>query len=731
MTDSRVQPDEPAGQVAAQVTWPVRSGAVPPLADVFSIRPETVPDLNAALAPGATVVLAPAPARGGGIRAGGHPGPTGKTQLAAGSAEGLLRSGGIELLVWVTATSRASVLAGYAEAAAAVPGVPQAGGSESAAMRFVRWLEQTSRRWLVVFDDLTDADHLDGLWPAGQAGTVLVTTADAAAVPGSRHTVIPVDVFSTREALNYLMGRLAADPDQRMGGVDLIEQLGHDPLALAQATAVIRSSTLSCRDYQDRFTRRRLQLAGQGGSQPPAAVTWALCVDRADGLVGGHTAQFLLLLAALLDGHGIPGSFFTAQATCEYLTQEGGVQQADPHLAWNGVVSMERVGLVSIDSTENSRTVRISALVQEAVRAAIPAQVLDRAVRAAAAALLEIWPEQEPQPWLAGDLRSCAASLQAIAGRALWSGGCHALLVRAGQSLDNARLTGPAMAYWSGLAATSDRVLGPDHPDTLQRVQQLAMAYLAAGRPDQAVPTFQRALADSARVLGPEHPAIAGLRIELGRALMAAGAPRDAVTVLRDVAVRWERSHGTDDPATLRAWDDYAAASMAAEQFGEAVESYRRTLAERERIQGAWHPDTITARQSLADACLADGQVKQALKQHKRAVADRERLAGRDHADALAARSRLAAAYLQADRTTTALQMFEQARADSLRMLGADHPDTLTRCATLAGIYDSVGLQTDAKRLLEDTADRCERVLPPDDPLTQAVRESLARIAGR
>jgi tetratricopeptide (TPR) repeat protein len=732
VTHSRVQPDEPTGHAAAQVTWPVRSGAVPPLADVFSIRSETVPDLNAALAPGATVVLAPAPARGGGARARGHPGPTGKTQLAVAAAEGLLRSGGIELLVWVTATSWASVLAGYVEASAAVLGVPPAGDSESAAMRFVQWLEETSRRWLMVFNDLTDAAHLDGLWPAGPAGTVLVTTVDAAAVPGSRHTVIPVGVFSTREALNYLMGRLTGDPDQRMGGLDLIAKLGHDPLALAQATAVIRSSMQSCRDYQDRFMNRRLQLAGQSGSQPPpTVVTWTLCVDRADGLAGGHTAQFLLLLAALLDGHEIPGSFFAAKATCDYLAQDGGAQQADPQLAWNGVVNLEQVGLLSIDSSGSSRVVRISTLVQEAVRAVIPEQVLDRAVRVAAAALLEIWPEQEPLPWLAGDLRSCAASLQRIAGKALWSGGCHPLLVRAGQSLDNARLTGPAVAYWSGLAATSDRILGPGHPDTLQLMQRLAMAYLAAGRPDQAVPTFQRALADSARALGPEHPAIAGLRIDLGRALVAAGEPRDAVTVLRDVAVRWERSHGKDDPGTLRAWDDYAAACMAAEQFSEAVELYRRTLAERERIQGAWHSDTITARQNLADACLADGQVKQALNQHKRAVADRERLAGRDHPDALAARSRLASAYLQADRTTSALQMFEQARADSERVLGAEHPDTLARCATLADIYDSVGLLTDAKRLLEDTAERCERVLPPNDPLTQAVRESLARIAGR
>jgi tetratricopeptide (TPR) repeat protein len=727
---SRVQPDEPTGSATAQVTWPVRSGAVPPLADGLSTRPESVPSLSAALGPGATVVLVPGPAPGAGARAHGHPWPTGKTQLAVAAAEGLVRSGRAELLVWITATSRASVLAGYVEASVAALGVRPAGDSESVAMRFVRWLGETSRRWLMVFDDLTDAVHLHGLWPEGPAGSVLVTTADVAAVPGSGHTVIPVDVFSTREALNYLIGRLTADPDQRLGAIDLIEKLGYDPLALAQASAVIGSSTQSCRDYQDRFVRRQTQLTGPDGSQPgPAMVTWTLCVDRADELAAGHTAQFLLLLAALLDGHEIPHGFFVAKATCDYLAQ-GGSAQVDPQRAWNDVVTLERVGLLSIDPG-SSRAVRISALVQQAVRAMIPEQVLSRVVRVAAAALLEIWPEQEPLAWLAGDLRSCAASLQRIAGEALWWGGCHPLLLRAGQSLDNARLTGPAVVYWSGLAATSARILGADHPDTLQLMQRLAAAYLAAGRPERAVPAFQRVLADSTRALGPQHPAIAGLRVDLGRALVAAGEPRDAVTVLGEVAAGWERSHGRDDPGTLRAWDDYAAACMAAEQFGDAVESYSRTLAERERGQGARHSDTITARQNLADACLAGGQVKQALNLHKRAVADREKAAGRDHPDTLAARSRLASAYFRAGRATSALQMFEQARADSERVLGADHPDTLARCAALADVYDSVGMLTDMRKLLEDTAERCARVLLPGDPLTQAVRESLARIAGR
>ena len=104
-------------------------------------------------------------------------------------------------------------------------------------------------------------------------------------------------------------------------------------------------------------------------------------------------------------------------------------------------------------------------VVQAAVRTATPKRIAERAARAAADALLEVWPEEEPETWLAASLRSCAESLRQTAGDALWEGGgCHPLLPRAGRSIDHARLTGPAVSYWRELAAMSDRILGPAAP---------------------------------------------------------------------------------------------------------------------------------------------------------------------------------------------------------------------------------------------------------------------------
>ena len=273
-------------------SWPIRSGTVPSLAEGFSARPETSPGLAAALPAGATVALVPDRAAAPATRPGPLAAPdaqdwlrsSGKTQLAAAFAESLWESGGVDLLVWIEATSRASVLSGYAAATAAVTGRDQASSGESVAAQFLSWLGETSRSWLVVLDDLSDPANLDGLWPAGPAGRVLVTSAEAAAVPSGMR-IVPLGPFSLREAISYLSGRLAADPDKRHGVIELAQDLDSEPVALAQASAVIANTPVSCREYRAHFVRRREQLAESSSARPSAAaVTWTFSLGRAEQL---------------------------------------------------------------------------------------------------------------------------------------------------------------------------------------------------------------------------------------------------------------------------------------------------------------------------------------------------------------------------------------------------------------------------------------------------------------
>jgi tetratricopeptide (TPR) repeat protein len=672
------------------------------------------------------VALVPGPPAGAG--SGDWAKACGKTQVAVSYAERLWQSDRVDVLVWAAATSRASVLSGYAEAAVAAIWADPAGDAETIAGRFLGWLAETTRPWLVVLDDLSDAAVLEGLRPAGPAGRVLITARDPAALPGElRPLALPVGTFSQREALGYLMGRLTADPDQRLGAIDLVQGLGGEPLALTQASGVIGGSVLSCRDYLDYFRRRRERMTQAAGSEPAAAaVTWTFSAEQADQL-SPRNAPALLAMAALLDGNGIPAEVFATQAAYRYVTAKGG-QPADRELARAALIALERVGLLATGSAVTP-TVRVNPVVQAAVQTAAPRDLLDQAARAAADALLEAWPADERGAWPAEAFRSCAVSLQRAAGDLLWEGGCHPLLVRAGQSLDRARLAGPAVAYWRELASASEQALGSDHTDTLATGRRLAHAYLAAGRPAEAVSWFQWALADRARTLGADHPDTIAARLGLGRALLAAGQSGDAITALRGAVDDYERVRGHADLDTLSARDELAAGCYAAGQFADATQLYRRTLSGREHFQGDEHPDTIATRQKLADSYLADNRVKNALSEYKRVLSDREKVLGSDHLDTIAARGALGAAYNSAGRMASALQFCEQACAGYERVLGPDHPESLASRTNLAYAYYAVGWLTDGLAMLRDTLARCERSLPPGDPLTHAVRESLASIA--
>ena len=687
-----------------------------------------MPGLKEALVPGSAVALVTDRKTPEGTR--DWPASCGKTQLATYVSGSLWRSRTVGLLAWVTATSRASVLAGYGQAAAHL-GLDHAGDAEAVAARFAAWLEGTSRPWLVVLDDLRDAADLDGLWPAGPACRVLVTAADVAAIPGEhRVRVLVVPAFSTREALNYLSGRLTTDPDQRSGAIDLAAELGGEPAALAHAAAVIVSSGLRCREYRDYFARRRAQLAVDGGPLPAGAVTWALSAEHAGQLAtdGGTWPQ--LALAALLDGQAVPGTVFTASATCQYLKSEG-VSAADPKAAWSAVLALERAGLLAIDAAGTPPAVWMSPALRAAVRAAAPPDLLNRAARAAADALAEVWPAGQPRSWLAAALRSSAASLRQATMDALWdAGGCHRVLLAAGHSLDAAGLTGPAVAWWRELAASSHRLLGPGHPGTVLAGGLLAGALLAAGQAAEAVTWFRWVLAGRADVLGPDHPGTIAAEVSLGRALVAAGQPGEAISVLDQAARHSERVHGPDDAATLAAQDQHAAAFLAAGQTGQAIRCYHRSLAGRERRHGPEDPSILDARLRLAGALLAAGKTKDAIAQHKTVLAGRERTLGADHPGTLASRAALAAAYDAAGQMSSALQLHQETCAGYERVFGVDHPDTLARRADLAHAYSAAGQLGEAVTLLRDTITRSEQALSPGDPLTRALRQALAGITG-
>jgi len=707
----------------------IRSGAVPPLADGFITRPRSAAGVTD-LVPGTAVALVPAD----GGRPGQPAGPCGKTQLAARYARTAGSSGQVDMVFWVDASSRASALSGYLQAAAAA-GTSTAGRAEHAAARLTRWLAAAGSPWLMVLDDLRDPADLDGIWPAGPAGRVLITAPgqDAVRDPGGepRALTVPVGAFSPREALNYLMTRLAGGTDQRHGALDLALALEGDPCALARASAVITATGWTCRDYQQRYTAARSRLAARqapGYPPAPAAVTWVLSAERAGRLLPGPATGLLLALAAVLDGQPVPGQLLSAPAVRAWLAQAGAAAPGADH-ARDAARALEECGLISIDPPPAPPAIRMSRFTAALARAAQPGHILEQAAHAAADALVQIWPQPEPEPGPAAVLRSCADALQRTAPDALWQAGAwHPLLARAGHSLEGARLTGPAVRHWTQLAAASSRLAGPDSPQTMTAASHLAQALLAAGHPARAARWWQWVAAHHARLSGADHPATLAAQTGLGRATAAAGQPGRAITILEQAVAGCERASGPGHPDTVRARNALAAACQAAGQPGRAISCYQHNLTCLESRHGPRHPAALTARDTLAAACQDAGRLDEAISCYQQALTGRQHTLGADHPDTITTRRHLAAACHAAGKIAAALHHHDQARASCERALGPAHPDTLACRADLATAYRNAGHLTDATTLLRDTLTICEQALPPGHHLTSTIRHTLTSI---
>jgi tetratricopeptide (TPR) repeat protein len=701
------------------------SGIVPPLADIYYPRTETGPDLVSSLQPGETVVLvhggegdAQAVAMGG----------TGKTQLAVEFTHAMWNGRLVEVLVWVTATNAEAIITGFAQAANTVDAANPGEGAEAAAARFVSWLAHTKPPWALIIDDLNDPADLENLWPGGASGRILITTRLPAESFEARDVrVIPVPGLSRREALSFLSARLTDHPDQRIEALDLGEDLDGLPLALSQATAVINARQQGCREYRVALAERRRHMSAVDGVSATVLATWSLAAECAHELPPGGLAWPTLVLAAMMNHHGIPGAVLTSPSACSYIagrpSTAGG---ADQNMVRSAINNLAAVGLVTIDPASPVRTVQMHASVQAAVRAWLPQADLEQVVLAAADALLETWPEGEGGPQLEQALRDCAATLRANDGGMLWKTEAHPLLFRVGLSLENSRLSDAAIAYWQSVLATSTRLLGPAHANAVVARDRVAAAYESAGRPAEAILVFQSALADRERNQGPEHPETIAARGHLAHAYQSAGRPADAVALYERTVTDSERLLGPGHPVTLQSRASLADAYQTAGQLPDAIAGYEMLLGDAERVLGPGHPTTLSARSSLAAAYAANKQAKRAIEQYERVVADQERMHGRDHPDAIAARASLASAYRSTGKLKDAIAQYERVVADRERVEGADHPDTIAARANLAFAYRSAGRFREAIPQYERTLADRERVQGRDHRDTLTARSNLA-----
>jgi tetratricopeptide (TPR) repeat protein len=143
---------------------------------------------------------------------------------------------------------------------------------------------------------------------------------------------------------------------------------------------------------------------------------------------------------------------------------------------------------------------------------------------------------------------------------------------------------------------------GSDLDARMLRLQAWAVALLnfLGDSAARSIVIGERLLAASERVLGPDHPDTLAARNNLGEAYRVAGRRDKAISLHEQNLAARERDLGLDHPSTLAARNNLAAAYGDAGRLDEAISLDEQNLAARERVLGPDHPDTLRSRNNSA-----------------------------------------------------------------------------------------------------------------------------------
>lgn len=238
-------------------------------------------------------------------------GGVGKTQTALAFAHRQLAN--CDLVWWLNAETPAMLAADYAGMAGAL-GIPELTDQGEVNSRIKSTL-QGRDGWLLVFDNVEDQAMLRPYLPTSGGGSILITSRRSDWQGIAR--TLPLDVMNESDALCLLTGQ--DDPETSLKAEILAEakalanDLGHLPLALAQARAFVRERGYAFKNYRKLFDERLVELMARGADgidpminssvdaagqrrQRAVAATWDISVEAAEAKAPG-ARQLLELLS--------------------------------------------------------------------------------------------------------------------------------------------------------------------------------------------------------------------------------------------------------------------------------------------------------------------------------------------------------------------------------------------------------------------------------------------------
>jgi tetratricopeptide (TPR) repeat protein len=621
-----------------------RPWSIPPPVRSFTGREDQLTALHAQLTGAGAATLVPTTALYG-------MGGVGKTQLALAYAHRYRSE--YELGWWVPAETELGMLTALAGLAIAL-GLPADRSPVELAIE-ARDLLGARSKWLLIFDNASDAAAVAPCLPAAGGGHVLVTSRNWAwqgiADP------FAVDLLPLPDAIRLLLIR-SGDRNERAASL-LAEELGRLPLALEQVAAYAAQYRMFLDRYLEVFRERRAELLARG-----RPLAYHGTVDAAFSLAVEQLAQInpaavqLLRIGALLAPDELPISLLLsapAQLPVQ-LAEAAGDLISQQELV--GV--LYQAGLITEDVAD---TARLHRLIQAVVLGHLSDSDRKKLVVQTVGLLAELFPDDgwEPRVWPR----------------------CALLLPHVQRLLDHAASMDLANHDLAHVLVS-----------TASYVRSRALFTAARDLNRQVLEILQRLdVADDSIVAGVLNNLALNLH-DLGEYEQAREANEQALTIR-------QRLYESDHPDVATSLNNLGNDVGQLGEMARARELHEQALAMRQRLYESNHPHIASGLRNLATDLHKLGEYERARELGEQALAMWQRLYEHDHPQVADSMRNLAFDFYELGAHERARELDEQALAMFQRLYEGDHPDVAASLSSLASDMRELGEQERARELDE------------------------------
>jgi tetratricopeptide (TPR) repeat protein len=706
------------------------------------------------------------------------PGGTGKSQLALEVAHRTRQNNKSCSVFWIDASDKDSLYQSYASVAQKLS-VPGWDNDQADMKQLIERcvVEMSARQCLLIFDNTehttlrsggsstTEAADLADFLPQSKLCSAIFTTTntDTAQVLASPN-IIALQELTLDTALRMLQVRLErplANTEQQEAE-HLLRELSYLPLAVMQAAACIKASSMTVQKYRSRLEDYKGyaiehssdlfegRLQGSGVKDPVAAALF-LSIDYISR--DNMFAADCLFLAACLDRKDISLDLLEAAST---QAREDAIRILD------------RYALVTRRPAESALDVH--RLVHQALRKRLQVQGrLQEWTERTIEQLLQVFPDSDHSnrsKWRRLLPHAQYALLHTPADnddaeRLLLASRCAATLFSDGRYDEAEELFAQGMqtrkrvltdehpatltsmgnlaaTYWHQgrwkeaeelqvqVMQTSKRVLSDEHPDTLSSMAHLATTYRNQGRWKEAEELQVQVMQTSRRVLTDEHPDTLSSMANLAATYWHQGRWKEAEELELQVMQTRKRVLSDEHPATLSSIGNLAATYKSQGRWKEAEELQVQVMQTRKRVLTDEHPDTLSSIGNLAATYKSQGRWKEAEELEVQVMQSSKRVLSDEHPDTLSSMGNLAATYWHQGRWKEAEELELQVMQTRKRVLSDEHPDTLSSIGNLATTYKSQGRWKEAEELELQVMQTRKRVLSDEHPATLTSMGNLA-----